>query len=171
MTSEDLTKPESPPREVKPYSLKWIGGYLDLGDLDSTLRKPTTASKKSGSRAVGSKKGNKTDAPTGDPASAWREWKAREVAAEELMDVDPEDDGIPENKDRDDGGYRDGYRDATVLSAENNRGNSGNSRCQVWTYEMSEGTSASAYVLCPFQTLVPRFQNEEIGGSENGGSE
>ena len=50
-------------------------------------------------------------------------------------------------------------------------GNSGNSGRQVWTYEMSEGTSASAYVLHPFQTLVPRFQNEggrvlEIGGSE-----
>ena len=28
---------------------------------------------------------------------------------------------------------------------------------------MSEGTSASAYVLCPFQTLVPRFWNGEIG--------
>ena len=26
---------------------------------------------------------------------------------------------------------------------------------------MSEGTSASAYVLRPFQTLVPRFWNEE----------
>ena len=26
---------------------------------------------------------------------------------------------------------------------------------------MSEGTSASAYVLRPFQTLVPRFQNRE----------
>ena len=42
---------------------------------------------------------------------------------------------------------------------ENSRGNSGNSRHQVWTYEMSEGTLASAYVLCPFQTLVPRFRN------------
>ena len=29
------------------------------------------------------------------------------------------------------------------------------------TYEMSEGTLASAYVLCPFQTLVPRFQNKD----------
>ena len=28
---------------------------------------------------------------------------------------------------------------------------------------MSEGTSASAYVLHPFRTLVPRFQNGEIG--------
>ena len=28
---------------------------------------------------------------------------------------------------------------------------------------MSEGTSASAYVLRPFQTLVPRFWNEEDG--------
>ena len=73
VTSEDLTKPESPPCEVKPCSLKRLGGYSDLGDLDSTLCKPTTASKKSGSRAVGSKKGNKTDAPTGNPASAWRE--------------------------------------------------------------------------------------------------
>ena len=42
---------------------------------------------------------------------------------------------------------------------ENNGGNSRNSRCQVWTYEMLEGTLASAYVLRPFQTLVPRFQN------------
>ena len=38
---------------------------------------------------------------------------------------------------------------------------------------MLEGTSALAYVLCPFQTLVPEFQNEkdrvsEIGGSERG---
>ena len=42
-------------------------------------------------------------------------------------------------------------------------GNSRNSGRQVWTYEMSEGTSASAYVLRPFQTLVPRFRNGEIG--------
>ena len=42
-------------------------------------------------------------------------------------------------------------------------GNSGNSGRQVQTYEMSEGTSASAYVLRPFQTLVPRFRNGEIG--------
>ena len=41
-------------------------------------------------------------------------------------------------------------------------GNSGNSGRQVRTYEMSEGTSASAYVLRPFQTLVPRFRNGEI---------
>ena len=40
---------------------------------------------------------------------------------------------------------------------ENVRGKSRNSGCQVWTYEMSEGTLASAYVLCPFQALVPRF--------------
>ena len=44
---------------------------------------------------------------------------------------------------------------------ENNGGNSRNSRHQVWTYKMSEGTLASAYVLHPFQTLVPRFQNEK----------
>ena len=44
---------------------------------------------------------------------------------------------------------------------ENYRGNSRNSRRQVRTYEMLEGTLASAYVLCPFQTLVPRFQNEK----------
>ena len=44
---------------------------------------------------------------------------------------------------------------------ENCRGNSRNSGHQVWTYEMSEGTLASAYVLRPFQTLVPRFQNRE----------
>ena len=37
--------------------------------------------------------------------------------------------------------------------------NSRNSGRQVQTYEMLEGTSASAYVLHPFQTLVPRFQN------------
>ena len=54
---------------------------------------------------------------------------------------------------------------------ENNGGNSGNSGHQVWTYKMLEGTSASAYVLRPFQTLVPRFQNKEDGGSEIGGSE
>ena len=52
---------------------------------------------------------------------------------------------------------------------ENNRGNSGNSICQVWTYEMLEGTLASAYVLCPFQTLVPRFQNKKDGVPEIGG--
>ena len=46
---------------------------------------------------------------------------------------------------------------------ENSRGNSGNSRHQVQTYEMSEGTLASAYVLHPFQTLVPRFQNKDDG--------
>ena len=44
-------------------------------------------------------------------------------------------------------------------------GNSGNSGCQVQTYEMSEGISASAYVLRPFQ-LVPNFWNEEDGVSE-----
>ena len=31
---------------------------------------------------------------------------------------------------------------------------------------MSEGTSVSAYVLRPFQTLVPRFQNKEDRVSE-----
>ena len=36
---------------------------------------------------------------------------------------------------------------------------------------MSEGTLASAYVLCPFQTLVPRFQNEEDGDWRIRGSE
>ena len=51
---------------------------------------------------------------------------------------------------------------------ENYRGNSGNSGHQVWTYEMLEGTSASAYVLCPFQTLVPRFWNGEDGRLEIG---
>ena len=34
---------------------------------------------------------------------------------------------------------------------------------ELRTYKMSEGTSASAYVLRPFQTLVPRFWNGEIG--------
>ena len=33
---------------------------------------------------------------------------------------------------------------------------------------MLEGTSALAYVLCPFQTLVPRFWNEEDGRWEMG---
>ena len=33
---------------------------------------------------------------------------------------------------------------------------------------MSEGTLASAYVLCPFQTLVPRFRNGEIGDQKIG---
>ena len=54
---------------------------------------------------------------------------------------------------------------------ENIGGNFRNSRHQVMTYEMSEGTSASAYVLDPFQTLVPRFQNVRDGRSEIGGSE
>ena len=45
---------------------------------------------------------------------------------------------------------------------ENNRGNSRNSGHQVQTYKMLEGTLASAYVLHPFQTLVPRFQNEKM---------
>ena len=47
-------------------------------------------------------------------------------------------------------------------------GNSGNSGRQVRTYEMSEGTLASAYVLRPFQTLVPRFRNGEIGDRKIG---
>ena len=51
---------------------------------------------------------------------------------------------------------------------ENNRGNSGNSGHQVQTYKISERTLASAYVLHPFQTLVPRFQNKEDGVSEIG---
>ena len=46
-------------------------------------------------------------------------------------------------------------------------GNSRNSRCQVWTYKMLEGTLASAYVLHPFQTLVPRFWNREDGRWED----
>ena len=58
---------------------------------------------------------------------------------------------------------------------ENNGGNSGNSGCQVQTYKISEGTSASAYVLCPFQTLVPRFWNETMEyqrlEDQSGGSE
>ena len=33
---------------------------------------------------------------------------------------------------------------------------------------MSEGTLASAYVLHPFQTLVPRFWNREIGDRKIG---
>ena len=37
------------------------------------------------------------------------------------------------------------------------RCNSGNSGHQVWTYEMSEGTSASAYVLCPFLDSCPKI--------------
>ena len=45
---------------------------------------------------------------------------------------------------------------------ENNGGNSRNSGCQVQTYEISKGTLASAYVLHPFQTLVPRFQKEKL---------
>ena len=51
------------------------------------------------------------------------------------------------------------------------RGNSRNSGHQVQTYKMLEGASASAYVLHPFQTLVPRFQNRKVGGLEIGGSE
>ena len=45
---------------------------------------------------------------------------------------------------------------------ENSGDNSRNSGRQVQTYEMLEGTSASAYVLHPFQTLVPRFQNGKM---------
>ena len=41
----------------------------------------------------------------------------------------------------------------------------------VQTYKMLEGTLASAYVLHPFQTLVPRFQNEKDGVSEIRGLE
>ena len=33
---------------------------------------------------------------------------------------------------------------------------------------MSEGTLALAYVLHPFQTLVPRFRNREIGDRKIG---
>ena len=44
-----------------------------------------------------------------------------------------------------------------VKCEKNVGGNSGNSRHQVQTYEMLEGTLASAYVLHPFQVLVPRF--------------
>ena len=33
---------------------------------------------------------------------------------------------------------------------------------------MSEGTLALAYVLRPFQTLVPRFRNREIGDRKIG---
>ena len=58
-----------------------------------------------------------------------------------------------------------------LSSVENYGGNSGNSRHQVRTYKMSEGTLASAYVLHPFQTLVPRFWNEEDRVSEIGVSE
>ena len=51
---------------------------------------------------------------------------------------------------------------------ENNGGNSRNSGRQVQTYKMSEGTSASAYVLHPFQTLVPRFWSKGDGVLEIG---
>ena len=60
---------------------------------------------------------------------------------------------------------------AVVKCGKNYGGNSRNSRCQVQTYEMSEGTLASAYVLHPFQTLVPRFLNKEDGRWEIGGLE
>ena len=56
----------------------------------------------------------------------------------------------------------------TVKCRKNVGGNSRNSGRQVQTYKMSEGTLASAYVLRPFQTLVPRFQNRKDGGSEVG---
>ena len=46
-----------------------------------------------------------------------------------------------------------------VSVGKNVGGNSRNSGHQVQTYKMSEGTLASAYVLCPFQALVPGFQN------------
>ena len=54
---------------------------------------------------------------------------------------------------------------------ENSGDNSGNLGCQVQTYKISEGTLASAYVLCLFQTLVPRFWNKDDGGLEIGVSE
>ena len=54
---------------------------------------------------------------------------------------------------------------------ENYGGNSRNSGHQVQTYKMSEGTLASAYVLHPFQTLVPRFRNGEDRRSEIRGLE
>ena len=59
----------------------------------------------------------------------------------------------------------------TVKCGKNIRGNSRNSGHQVQTYKMSEGTSSSAYMLHPFQTLVPRFWNGKDGGLEIGGSE
>ena len=42
------------------------------------------------------------------------------------------------------------------------RVNSRNSGHQVQTYKMLEGASASAYVLHPFQTLVPRFRTGRL---------
>ena len=50
---------------------------------------------------------------------------------------------------------------SNILSSagKNIRGNSGNSGHQVQTYEMSEGILASAYVLHPFQALLPSFWN------------
>ena len=50
----------------------------------------------------------------------------------------------------------------TVKYGKNSGGNSRNSGHQVQTYEMSEGTLASAYMLHPFQTLVPRFQDKKM---------
>ena len=49
----------------------------------------------------------------------------------------------------------------------NIRGNFRNPGHQVQTYKMSEGTLASAYMLHPFQTLVPRFWNGKDGGLED----
>ena len=55
--------------------------------------KPIVATKKSlpGSRGagIGAKGGDGSDAPTGDNAPAWREWKAREMGAGMEMDINP----------------------------------------------------------------------------------
>ena len=58
---------------------------MDLRDLDVPLE--------SGA------KGKDKITPTSNPVSSWREWKAREVAAEEQIDINLEDNSsIDQNK-------------------------------------------------------------------------
>ena len=58
---------------------------MDLRDLDALLE--------SGA------KGKDKITPTSNPTFLWREWKAREVAAEEQIDINPEDNSsIDQNK-------------------------------------------------------------------------
>ena len=60
---------------------------MDLTDLDVSLESGVVA------------KGKDKIAPTSDPTSLWREWKDREVAAEEWTDVNLEENStIDQNK-------------------------------------------------------------------------
>ena len=83
------TEPDSPPRAPKPCSLQRLGSYVDLGELDPSLREMAVTSKKklSGSRAVASmaQNNNVGGASASDPALSWRTWKAREGNAEGMI--------------------------------------------------------------------------------------